>query len=101
MIFADDIVGLLCRNRREEIEKETRRVEKRCRRQVTENYVRGSHRNLDGKSDINLPWYNLEIVTTCKYLGSTFAENGGLDAKMTHTIQSGWEQLEEGIGGSV
>ena len=37
MIFADDIVGLLCRNRREEIEKETRRVEKRCGRQVTEN----------------------------------------------------------------
>ena len=28
-------------------------------------------------------------------------ENGDLDAEMTHIIQSGWKQLEEGIGDSV
>ena len=47
------------------------------------------HRNLDGNSDINLHGDNLERV------------NGDLDAKMTHIIQSGWKQLEEGKGGSV
>ena len=59
------------------------------------------HRNLDGNSDINIHGDNLERVTTFKYLGSTLAENGDLDAKMAHRKQSGWEKLEEGIGESV
>ena len=29
------------------------------------------------------------MVNTCKYLGATLAENGDLDADMTHRIQSG------------
>ena len=40
---------------------------------------------------INLHGDNLERVTTFKYLGSTLAENGDLDAKMTNTMQSGRE----------
>ena len=47
--------------------------------------------NLDGNSDINLQGQNLEPVNTFKYLGATLAENGDLDAEMTHRIQSGWK----------
>ena len=56
---------------------------------------------MDGNSDINLQGDNWERVTTFKYLGATLTENGELDAKMTHIIQSGWNKLEECIGGSV
>ena len=34
---------------------------------------------------------NLERVNTFKYLGATLAENGDLNAEMTHRIQSGWK----------
>ena len=46
--------------------------------------------NLDGNSDINLQGENFKRVNTFKYLGATLAENGDLDAAMTHRIQSGW-----------
>ena len=45
----------------------------------------------DGNSDVNIQGENLERVNTFKYLGATLAENGDLDAKMTHRIQSGWK----------
>ena len=49
-------------------------------------------RNLDdGNSDVNIQGENLERVNTFKYLGATLAENGDLDAEMTHRIQSGWK----------
>ena len=57
--------------------------------------------NLDGNLDITLHGENLEKVNTFKYLGATLAENGDLDAEMTHRIQSGLEKLEEDIGDSV
>ena len=47
--------------------------------------------NLDGNSDINLQGENLERVNTFNYLGTTLAENGDLDAEMTHRLQSGWK----------
>ena len=53
-------------------------------------------RNLDGNSDINIQGENLERVNTFKYLGATLAENGNLDAEMTHRIQSGcknWKRI--------
>ena len=50
--------------------------------------------NLDGNSDINLQGHNCERVNTFKYLGATLAENGDMDAEMTHRIQSGWKQRE-------
>ena len=42
----------------------------------------------DGNSDVNIQGENLERVNTFKYLGATLAENGDLDAEMTHRIQS-------------
>ena len=53
----------------------------------------------DGNSDVNIQGENLERVNTFKYLGATLAENGDLDAEMTHRVQSGWKKLEEDIGG--
>ena len=40
-------------------------------------------------------------VTTFKYLGAILTENGEFDAKMTHIVQSGWKNVEEGIGDYV
>ena len=40
---------------------------------------------------VNIQGDNLERVNTFKYLGATLAENGDLDAEMTHRIQSGWK----------
>ena len=50
----------------------------------------------DGNSDVNIQGENLERVNIFKYLGATLAENGDLDAKMTHRIQSGlkhWKRI--------
>ena len=46
----------------------------------------------DGNSDVNIQVENLERVNTFKYLGATLADNGDLDAEMTHRIQSGWKK---------
>ena len=40
-------------------------------------------------------------LVTFKYLGAILTENGEFDAKMTHIVQSGWKNLEEGIGDYV
>ena len=51
------------------------------------------HGNLDGN---NVQGENLERVNTFKYLGVTLAENGDLDAALTHRIQSGlknWKRV--------
>ena len=54
--------------------------------------------NLDGNSDINLQGQNLERVNTFKYLGATLAENGDLDAEMTHRIQKRWQNWKRVSG---
>ena len=54
--------------------------------------------NLDGNSDINLQGQNVERVNTFKYLGATLAENGDLDAEMTHRIQTGWQNWKRVSG---
>ena len=41
---------------------------------------------------------NLERVNTFKYLGATLAENGDLDAEMTHIIQTGWHNWKRVSG---
>ena len=56
---------------------------------------------MDGNSDINIQGENLERVNTFKYLGATLAENGDLDAEMTHRIQSGWKNWKRVFGDSV
>ena len=53
---------------------------------------------MDGNSDINLQGQNLERVNTFKYLGATLAENGDLDAEMTHRIQSEWKNWKKVSG---
>ena len=37
-------------------------------------------------------------MNTFKYLGATLAENGDLDAEMTHRIQSGWKNWKRVLG---
>ena len=54
--------------------------------------------NMDGNSDINLHDEYLERVNTFKYLGATLAENGDLDAEMTHRMQSGWKNWKRVSG---
>ena len=96
MLYADDIV--LCGTRREVVEKKLeewrRTMEDRglkINRKKTVYLRFNVDGNLVGNSDINLQGQNLERVNTFKYIGATLAENGDLDAEMTHRIQSGWQ----------
>ena len=41
------------------------------------------------ETQISIYRENLERVNTFKYPGATWADNGDLDAEMTHIIQSG------------
>ena len=56
--------------------------------------------NVDGNLDghINLQGQNLERVNIFIYLGATLADNGDLDAEMTHRIQSGWNNWKRVSG---
>ena len=80
--------------------KETRRVVKGYGRQRAEYQYRkktiylrfNGDGNLDGNSDINL-----QAGNTFKYLGATLANNGDLDAEMTH-LQSGWKNWKRVSG---
>ena len=97
MLYADDIV--LCGTRSDVVEKKLeewrRAMEDRglkINRKKTVYLRFNVDRDLDdGNSDVNIQGKNLERVNTFKYLGATLAENGDLDAEMTHRIQSGWK----------
>ena len=97
MLYADDIV--LCGTISEVVEKkleEWRRAMEDIGLKINRKktvYLRFNvDRDLDdGNSDVNIQGDNLERVNTFKYLGATLAENGDLDAEMTHRIQSGWK----------
>ena len=97
MLYADDIV--LCGTRSDVVEKKLeewrRAMEDRglkINRKKTVYLRFNVDRDLDdGNSDVNIQGENLERVNTFKYLGATLAENGDLDAEMTHRIQSGWK----------
>ena len=97
MLYADDIV--LCGTRSEVLEKKVeewrRAMEDRglkINRKKTAYLRFNEDRDLDDvNSDVNIQGENLERVNTFKYLGATLAENGDLDAEMTHRIQSGWK----------
>ena len=100
MLYADDIV--LCGTRKEEVEKKL----EEWRRAMEDRGLRISRKksvymrftgygNLDGNSDINRQADNLDRLNTFKYLGATVADNGDLDAEMTH-LQSGrknWKRV--------
>ena len=103
MLYADHIV--LCGTRREVVEKKLeewrRAMEDRglkINRKKTVYLRFNVDGNLDGNSDINLQGQKLERVNTFKYLGATLAENGDLDAEMTHRIQSGWQNWKRVSG---
>ena len=103
MLYADEIV--LCGTRREVVEnklEEWRRAMEDRGLKITRKktvYLRFNvDVNLDGNSDINLQGQNLERGNTFKYLGATLAENGDLDAEMTHRIQSGWQNWKRVSG---
>ena len=103
MLYADDIV--LCVTRREEVEmklEEWRRAMEdrglKINRRKTVYLRFNGDGNLDGNSDINIQGQDLERVNTFKYLGATLAENGDLDAEMTHRIQSGWKNWKRVSG---
>ena len=103
MLYADDIV--LCGTRSEVVEKKLeewrRAMEDRglkINRKKTVYLRFNVDGNLDGNSDINLQGQNLERVNTFKYIGATLAENGDLDAEMTHRIQSGWKNWKRVSG---
>ena len=103
MLYADDIV--LCGTRSEVVEnklEEWRRAIEDRELAININktvYLRFNvDWNSDGNSDINLQGRNWERVNTFKYLGATLAENGDLDAEMTHRIQSGWENWKKVSG---
>ena len=104
MLYADDIV--LCGIRSEVVEKKLEERAEDQKRGLKINrkktiYLRFNvqvDRNLDGNSEINIHGENLERVNTFKYLGATLAENGDLDAEMTHRIQSGWNNWKRVSG---
>ena len=99
MLYADDIV--LCGTKSEVVEKKLeewrRAMEDRglkINRKKTVYLRFNVDGNLDGNTDINLQGQNLERMNTFKYLGATLAENGDMDAEMTHRIQSGWKNWD-------
>ena len=102
LLYADDIV--LCGTRREEVEKKLeewrRAMEDRglnINRKKTVYLRFTGDGNLDGNSDINRQADNLDRLNTFKCLGATMANNGDLDAEMTH-LQSGWKNWKRVSG---
>ena len=49
-------------------------------------------------ADIQLHGEAVKRVKTFTYLGSTLAEDGELDAKVTHRVQSGWKNWKRVSG---
>ena len=88
MPFADDIV--LCSARRDHLERKLgewrRAMEERglkISRRKTE-YVGGNEYQ---DAEINLQGETVKRVNTFTYMGSTLAEDGELDAEVTHRVQ--------------
>ena len=91
MLFADDIV--LCSTRRDHVE---RKLDE-WRRAMGERGLKISRRkteylgcNEPQDAEIHLQGETVKRVKTFTYLGSTLAEDGELDAEVTHRVQSGW-----------
>ena len=99
MLFADDIV--LCSTRRDHAERKrqewTRAREERglkISRRKTE-YL-GCNEYQD--AEIHLQGETVNRVNTFIYMGSTLAEDGELDAEVTHRMQSGWKNWKRVSG---
>ena len=99
MLFADDIA--LCSTSKEEVERKTenwrRALEERglkISRKKTEYMKFCDERDLE----VRLQGELLKRVDKFKYLGSTVAHDGELDAEISHRIQSGWRNWKSMSG---
>ena len=63
-------------------------------RKKTEYMGRIEHRD----AEIHLHRETVKRVKTFTYLGSTLAEDGELDAEVTHRVQSGWRNWKKVSG---
>ena len=52
----------------------------------------------DRDSEVSLHWTRLGKVDEFKYLGSTVAKDGNLDAEITRRIQAGWNNWKKMSG---
>ena len=92
MLFAGDI--MMCSTRRDHVERKLeewrRAMEERglkIIRRKTEYLGCNEHQY----AEIQLQVETVNRVKTFTYLGSTLAEDGELDAEVTHRVQSGWK----------
>ena len=98
MLFADDIVR--CSTRRDHVE---RKLEE-WRTAMEERGLKISRRKTEYRcnehqdAEIQLQGEPLKRVKTFTYLGSTLAEDGELDAEVTHRVQSGWKNWKRVSG---
>ena len=99
MLFADDI--LLCSTIRDHVE---RKLEE-WRTAMEERGLKISRRkteylgcNQHQDAEIQLQGDTLKRVKTFTYLGSTLAEDGELDAEVTHRVQSEWKNWKRVSG---
>ena len=102
MLFADDI--LLCSTRIDHVEMKLEEwrtaMEERglkISRRKTEYLGFNQHQD----AEIQLQGDTLKRVKTFTYLGSTLAEDGELDAEVTHGVQSGWKNWKRVSGVST
>ncbi len=96
MLFADNMV--LCSTSRDEVEQKT----ENWRRALEDRGLKISRKKteylrfLDGRDEeVRLQGEIIKIVDRFKYLGSTVAEDGNLDAEIAHRIQCGWRNWKK------
>ena len=99
MLSADDIVR--CSTRSDHVE---RKLEE-WRRAMEERGLKISRRkteylgcNEHQDAEIHLQEETVKRVKTFTYLGSTLAEDGELDAEVTHRVQTGWKNWKRVAG---
>ena len=100
MLFADDDI-VLCSTRRDHVE---RKLEE-WRRAMEERGLQISRKKTDylgcnehQYAEIHLQGEIVKRVKTSTYMGSTLAEDGELNAEVTHRVQSGWKNWKRESG---
>ena len=99
MLFADDIV--LCSTRIDRVERkleEWRRAMEERRLKISRKNTEYLECNAHQDAEIQLQGETVNRVNTFTYLGPTLAEDGELDAEVTHRVQSGWKNWERVSG---
>ena len=99
MLFADDIV--LCSTRREIVEEkleEWRREMESRGLKISRKKTEYLKLNGSENGEVNLQGEVLKTVEKFRYLGSTVAEDGDLEAEITHRIQAGWKNWKKVSG---